>query len=509
MHSEECYVVEQNTPTKTTMASNNKQNGHKDNACTAYPFKVKREMYREQRQRLAAALLSSKDATHAAFLQGGSEVPVNSSDINYLFWQESYFAYLFGCDIPDSFGAVLADGKGLLFIPRYPVSYAVWMGELPTPESVKLATGLEEVYYTDEIEAALTSKGVQTVEVLDGVNSDSGLHVLTAKLPEGSKVKISNKWLFGVLTQQRCHKTDLEAELLQYVCRVSSEAHIHVMQHCKPGMSQHHLESTFLHYVYYHGGCRKVAYTCICGTGHHGAVLHYPNNDAPVEDGSMALLDMGGHYMGYASDITCSFPVNGKFTEDQRIIYNAVLDAHDSVMRQLKPGVNWVDMHKLALRVMCEHLVRAGILLGDVDTIMRKRVMGLFQPHGLGHLMGMDVHDVGGYLEGCPPRPEESDCCKLRMARVLEKGFCLTVEPGCYINRTLLTDAFQNPEFKPHLNEAKLRSLWNFGGVRIESDVLITETGAINMTLVPRTVEEVEKTMAGAPFSREPEVFTH
>ncbi|PWV02357.1 putative aminopeptidase P [Trypanosoma cruzi] len=142
------------------------------------------------------------------------------------------------------------------------------------------------------------------------------------------------------------------------------------MQHCKPGMSQHHLESTFLHYVYYHGGCRKVAYTCICGTGHHGAVLHYPNNDAPVEDGSMALLDMGGHYMGYASDITCSFPVNGKFTEDQRIIYNAVLDAHDSVMRQLKPGVNWVDMHKLALRVMCEHLVRAGILLGDVDTIM-------------------------------------------------------------------------------------------------------------------------------------------
>ncbi|RNF06508.1 metallo-peptidase, Clan MG, Family M24 [Trypanosoma rangeli] len=491
------------------MPANNTQNACRSEQCTAYPFKVKREMYREQRQRLGQALRSSKGATHAAFLQGGSEVPVNSTDINYLFWQESYFAYLFGCDIPDSFGAVLSNGKGILFIPRHPVSYAVWMGELPNPESVRRTTEVDEVHYTDEIEAVLTAKEIQIVEVLDGVNSDSGLNVLQAKLPEYSKLNVSSSWLFDTLSQQRCHKTDLEAELLQYVCNASSKAHIHVMQTCKPGMSQHQLESTFLHHVYYHGGCRKVAYTCICGTGHHGAILHYPNNDAPVEDGSMALLDMGGHYMGYASDITCSFPVNGKFTEDQRVIYNAVLDAHDSVLSQLKPGVNWVDMHKLALRVMCEHLVRVGILLGDVDVIMQKRVMGLFQPHGLGHLMGMDVHDVGGYLEGCPPRPEESDCCKLRTARVLEKGFCVTVEPGCYINRVLLTDAFENPEFKPHLNEGKLRSLWNFGGVRIESDVLITETGAINMTRVPRTVEEIEKTMAGAPFSREIQVFTH
>lgn len=475
----------------------------------AYPFKVSREMYREQRQRLGESLRLNKGTTHAAFLQGGSEVPVNSSDINYLFWQESYFAYLFGCDIPDSCGAVLADGTGILFIPRHPQSYAVWMGKLPVPEDVKASTEMEEVYYVDQLEAVLKEKGVETVEVLSGVNSDSGLNVLTAQLPAGLELAISSDWLFNVLSEQRCHKTDLEAELLQYVCKVSSEAHIHVMQHCKPGMSQHHLESTFLHHVYYYGGCRKVAYTCICGTGHHGAVLHYPNNDAPVEDGSMALLDMGGLYMGYASDITCSFPVNGKFSEDQRIIYNAVLDAHDSVIRCLKPGVNWVEMHKLALRVMCEHLVRAGFIYGDVEKLMELRIMRLFQPHGLGHLMGMDVHDVGGYLDGCPPRPSESDCCKLRTARVMEKGFCMTVEPGCYINRILLSDAFNNPELKPYLNEEKLRSLWDFGGVRIESDVLITENGVINMTLVPRTVEDIEKTMAGEPFVCEPQVFVH
>ncbi|ORC92241.1 aminopeptidase P [Trypanosoma theileri] len=482
-------------------------NHHSGN--TAYPFKVNREMYREQRQRLGSSLRASMDSTHAAFLQGASEVPINSTDVNHLFWQESYFAYLFGCDIPDSFGAVLSDGTGLLFIPRYPLSYAVWMGELPTPANVKAATEVEEVYYTDEIESVLTAKGIHTVEVLDGVNTDSNLKVLTAQLPAGSKIEVSTKWLFKTLTHQRCYKTKLEVELLRYVCKVSSDAHIHVMQHCKPGMSQHQLESNFLHYVYYHGGCRKVAYTCICGTGHHGAILHYPNNDAPVEDGTMALLDMGGHYAGYASDITCSFPVNGKFTEEQRIIYNAVLDAHNAVLKQLKPGVNWVDMHKLALRIMCEHLVKADILRGDVDTMMKKELMGLFQPHGLGHLLGMDVHDVGGYTDEAPPRPTSSDCCKLRMARVLEKGLYLTVEPGCYINHALLTEAFRNPEFKPHLNEEKLRSMWNFGGVRIESDVLITERGAMNMTVVPRTVEEIEKTMAGAPFKGEVTELVH
>lgn len=476
---------------------------------TAYPFEISPDMYKEQRQRLAASMQTCMDDTHAAFLQGSSEVPVNSTDVNHLFWQESYFAYLFGCDIPDCFGAVLTDGTGILFIPRLPASYAVWMGELPTPASVKEATGVEEVYYTDEINETFAAKGVATVEVMKGVNSDSGLNVLTAQLPQPSKLNTSTDFLFDTLSRQRCYKTDLEIDLLRYVCRVSSDAHIHVMQQCKPGMSQHQLESTFLHHVYYHGGCRKVAYTCICATGHYGAVLHYPNNDAPIEDGSMALLDMGGHYMGYASDITCSFPVNGKFTSDQVMIYNAVLDAHDSVMKSLRPGTNWVDMHKLALRVMCKHLLRAGLLMGDVDTIMQKRIMGLFQPHGLGHLLGMDVHDVGGYLEDCPKRPVESDCCKLRTARVLEKGMCLTVEPGCYINRSLLTDAFVNPEMKPHLHEEGLRKLWNFGGVRIESDVVITETGVVNLTVVPRTVEEIERTMAGVPFVGEPVVFVN
>lgn len=478
---------------------------------SAYPFKVPPQMYREQRERLGRSIAAAfPDGSHAAVVQAGSEVPVNSTDINYLFVQESYFYYLFGSEMPDAYGAVLASGKGIVFIPRLPAEYATWMGTLPTPESVKGFTEADEVYYVDEMDRVFKEKGVSVAEVLKGTNSDSGLNVLTARLPQGvTSATPSDNWLFDVLSRQRCYKTALEADVLQYVCRVSSNAHIKVMQVCKPGMSQHQLESTFLHEVYYHGGCRKVSYTCICATGHHGATLHYPDNNAMIEDGSIALLDMGGNYRGYAADITCSFPVNGKFTEAQRRIYVAVLDAHDRVLHAMKPGVSWVDMHTLAIRTICTHLVQAGVLIGDVDVLMEKQIMQYFQPHGLGHLIGLDVHDVGGYLADCPPRPTAKDCCKLRTARVLEEGLYLSVEPGCYFNQPLLTSALSNPDVMQYLNEEKIKEYWNFGGVRIESDVLVTADGVKNFTVVPRTVEEIERTMAGEPFSKSIDVFTN
>lgn len=459
--------------------------------------------------RLGLKIKDAFSAGHGALLQGSSEVPINSTDCNYLFVQESYFYYLFGCEIPDCYGLVLPDGRGILFIPRLPESFATWMGALPTPDSVMAATGVEEAFYIDEMSSVLASHGITTVEVLHGVNSDSGLNVRTAELPASvQKVQLSSSWLFDVLSNQRCVKTALELEVLRYVCQVSSAAHIKVMQMCKPGMSQHHLESKFLHEVYSNGGCRRVSYTCICATGSHGATLHYPNNDALVEDGSMALLDMGGNYRGYAADITCSFPVNGKFSHNQAIIYNAVLDAHDQVLRKMKPGVSWVDMHKLALTVTCSHLVKAGILLGSVEELMEKNIMQYFQPHGLGHLIGLDVHDVGGYLAGTPDRPSEVDCCRLRTARVLEAGYYVTVEPGCYFNHALMTNLFNDSKLKGCVNESKIRNeFWTFGGVRIESDLYLTSDGAVNFTVVPRTVNEIEATMAGNEFHKDVEVF--
>ncbi|PKI71099.1 hypothetical protein CRG98_008500, partial [Punica granatum] len=173
--------------------------------------------------------------------------------------------------------------------------------------------------------------------------------------------------LHPILTECRVLKSDLELALIQFANDISSEAHVQVMRNIRVGMKEYQLESMFLHHTYMYGGCRHCSYTCICATGGNSAVLHYGHaaapNDRTFEDGDMALLDMGAEFSFYGSDITCSFPVNGKFTSDQRLVYNAVLAAHDAVISVMKPGVNWVDMHKLAEKTILDSLQKARILV--------------------------------------------------------------------------------------------------------------------------------------------------
>lgn len=141
---------------------------------------------------------------------------------------------------------------------------------------------------------------------------------------------------------------------------------------------------------------------------------------------------MGGNYFGYAADITCTFPANGKFTDDQKLIYEAVLAANLAVFKTAKPGVSWPSMHTLANKVLLEELKKGGLLKGDVEEMLSAGLAAIFQPHGLGHLIGLDVHDVGGYLSKNPPRPKQIGLNKLRTARILEENMVLTIEPGCY-----------------------------------------------------------------------------
>ncbi|XP_076387319.1 uncharacterized protein LOC100883245 isoform X3 [Megachile rotundata] len=234
----------------------------------------------------------------------------------------------------------------------------------------------------------------------------------------------------------RVIKSPQEIKVLEYVIKISSDAHKSVMHMIKPGLAEFQMEAAFMHYVYSNGGCRHVSYTCICGSGHNASILHYGHAGAPnnkiIKDGDMCLFDMGGNYCGYAADITCSFPANGKFTDDQKMIYNAVLAARDAVMNTAKPNVAWTDMHLLANKTMLVSLKSGGLLVGDVDDMMKAGLNEVFQPHGLGHLMGLDVHDVGGYLPGYPERSTAPGLRKLRTGRILQPGMVLTIEPGCY-----------------------------------------------------------------------------
>ncbi|CAI6360160.1 unnamed protein product [Macrosiphum euphorbiae] len=298
----------------------------------------------------------------------------------------------------------------------------------------------------------------------------------------------------------RVIKTDYEKEVMRYATKVTCNAHKSVMAKCKPFMYEYQCEANFLHYAYYVGGCRHVGYNNICCSGMNGAVLHYGHatepNSKEIHDGDMCLFDMGASYSGYTADVTVSFPANGKFTDDQRAIYNAVLAASRAVMNAIKPGVSWVDMHILANKVTLRELREIDLLRGDVDEMYEAGLAAIFQPHGLGHLLGIDVHDVGGYLEGHPDRPLKPGVKALRTARNLEAGMALTVEPGCYFIEPLLKRALSDPVLSRFLNEKVLKRFWKFGGVRIEDNIFVTERGIENYTPVPRTVEEIEEWMS-------------
>ncbi|XP_036131355.1 xaa-Pro dipeptidase isoform X2 [Molossus molossus] len=298
----------------------------------------------------------------------------------------------------------------------------------------------------------------------------------------------------------RVFKTDMELEVLRYTNRISSEAHREVMKAVKVGMKEYELESLFEHYCYSRGGMRHSSYTCICGSGENSAILHYGHagapNDRTIQDGDMCLFDMGGEYYCFSSDITCSFPANGKFTEDQKAVYEAVLRSSRAVMSAMKPGVWWPDLHRLADRVHLEGLARIGILSGSVDAMVQAHLGAVFMPHGLGHFLGIDVHDVGGYPEGVE-RIDEPGLRSLRTARHLEPGMVLTVEPGIYFIDHLLDEALADPARACFFNLEVLQRFRGFGGVRIEEDVVVTDSGTELLTCVPRTVEDIEACMAG------------
>jgi Xaa-Pro dipeptidase len=244
-----------------------------------------------------------------------------------------------------------------------------------------------------------------------------------------------------------------------------------------------------------------MAYTCICGAGPNGAILHYGHagrpNDRYLVDGDQMVLDMGAEYSGYTTDLTRSYPINGKFSDDQKMIHNAVYAAQQAVYAAMKPGVQWTDMHRLSERVILQHLLNAGLLQnGTVDEMMAVNVASYFMPHGLGHLLGMNVHDVGGYPNG-QSRSSEPGLCWVRCGRKLEQGMVLTVEPGIYFNEPWVRKALKNDQVKKFINEDVLNRFWNFGGCRLEDDIVVTENGCENLSGAwPTSVQEIEAVMA-------------
>lgn len=490
-------------------------------------YRVPMALHELNRARLVQSMLEKLDGTNSRgviLLEGGKQTTRYDTDHEPVFRQESYFHWAFGVPEADMYGTIsLPSGDATIFIPQYELDYEIFCGRSPKLDHVRSKYGVENVLPLEQLDDYIASQLVSSsdgdednvqLHLLSGLNTDSGNYAMPAHYNgiEKHSKRRNIEVLFPTIAEARVFKTKAEIELMRYTNWVSSMAHVEVMRSCQVGMMEYQLESLFQHYTYTHGGCRHMAYTCICACGPNPAILHYGHagrpNDRELLDGDMALLDMGAEYHCYASDITCSFPVNGKFCENDLLIYNAVLFALIAVITAIKPGIAWIDMHRLAERAILQSLKEGGLLVGDIDDMIDADLGSIFMPHGLGHLIGLDTHDVGGYTEKITRlRSDRPGLRKLRTARTLEAGMVLTVEPGCYFIDVLLDIAIANPKQAKYLCVERVNKFRGTGGVRLEDDVVVTDKGCENLTICPRAVSEVLDVMNGKPWPPKKDVL--
>ena len=445
------------------------------------------------------------------FLMGGKGCVRydNDEDIMY-FIQESNFYYLTGVREANFYAFIsLDDASFSLFLPEPTTTEKIFN---PWETFEQIAEKYQcKVFDLTRLPIEVNSLNPNKIYVLNGTNTDSGRKVHTCDyiFPapyDGLNEKIDyDELIYEILADTRTRKTQDEIDLIKYINQVTVEGHKITMKKIyqnfvvdKKKLIERDAENYFYGYMRSVLFCRNHPYEHICGCGPNGATLHYPDNSQELKDGQLILMDMGGIAAEYVSDVTSTVPVNGTFTDKQKEIYNIVLNANLEVQKNAKPGVSWTDMHLLAERIIISGLRDLGLLSNSysVDDMLNDRVAYYFMPHGLGHLLGIDTHDAGGYLSFTPPRSQEKGLDCLRTARYLEKNMIVSDEPGIYFIPFLLEKGFKDEKVSKYFVQDKIKEYYDFGGVRIEDNILITENGCENLTAgLPRTVEEIERVM--------------
>jgi len=429
-------------------------------------------MHQELRQKFINVFKQTvaEGSDGVVFLYGGQVSNRYNTDTEEEFRQESNFLYLTGIDKPDFALAIdMETEQSILFAPRRDEYYALWNGLVLTLEQIKEIYGNDVVVYTEDITEQLniiTNNGQQTIYLLPSQN-----------LPDFHNVDQTQ--LIPALGASRVTKTASELVLMRLAARVSSEAHINLMKDSQVGLYEYNYEGYF---EYYTASCglQHQSYLTICGSGNRSAILHYNTNRYRVNNGDFILIDAGAEFRGYGTDITRTFPVNGRFTVEQVLIYNMVLSVVLEIESILKPGVLWGSINTLAQQRICRALLQAGFLRGNLDELIANRMWYYFYPHSLGHSVGLNVHDPG-----------------LSQSSPLEANMVVTVEPGIYFNTAFMTQGLNDPIAKNYMVAEKILFYLNlnFGGVRIEDTVIITSTGIEQLATAPKTVADIEAIM--------------
>ena len=400
-----------------------------------------------------------------------------SNDTHYRFRQDSDFFYLTGFEEPDSLAVIRPekDPKYTLFVrPRDP-EREIWDGRRAGVEGAKSEFGAGEAFPVAEFESKLADflDGADILYYRLGMDRDLD----DAIIKEISRMRSLNRKPIHppqtiidpatIVHELRVVKRPEELEIMQAAADIAAEAHVEAMKTVRPGMKEYQIEA-LIEQVFRRHGAAAPAYTSIVGAGPNATVLHYINNDGELRDGDLLLVDAGAEYKGYASDITRTFPINGRYSQAQREIYDLVLKAQMSCVEMVRPGVTHDQLKQHSIEVLTEGMVELGLLKGKPEELIREKKHEKFYMHGLGHMLGIDVHDVGRYYYG-------------HESRALEPGVVMTVEPGIYV----APDTKDVPE--------KYLGI----GVRIEDDVLCTNDGPrVLTTKVPKNPEEIEALMA-------------
>ncbi|MFU8896066.1 MAG: Xaa-Pro aminopeptidase [Gammaproteobacteria bacterium] len=404
---------------------------------------------------------------------------VRSRDIDHAYRQDSDFHYLAGFPEPESV-AVLVPGRQhgefVLFCRERDPERETWDGYRAGPEGVVRDFGADDAFPIDDIDDILPGmlEHSERVYYTMGLNAEfdqrllGWVNQLRAGATKGVTTPTEFVALDHLLHDMRLFKSRGEVAAMRKAAKIAAAAHVRAMQVCKPGMMEYEIEAEFLHEFRRHNAL--TSYQSIVGGGANGCVLHYVENKARLKDGDLLLIDAGCEYECYASDITRTFPVSGRFTPPQRALYDVVLEAQLAAIEKVRPGNHWNESHDAAVRVLTRGLVRLGLLKGRLPTLIKNAEYRRFYMHRTGHWLGLDVHDVGDYKVG-------------NEWRVLEPGMVLTIEPGLYIAP----------------GSRGVAKKWWGTGIRIEDDVLVTADGAEVLSAgAPKDPDEIERLMQAA-----------
>ena len=435
---------------------------------------ISSQEYSRRRQ----ALLATMQPGSAALIFAAPEV-TRSADSEYPYRQSSDFWYFTGFNEPEAVLVLIKSNDthnhSVIFNRVRDLTAEIWFGRRLGQEAAPAKLGVDRALAFSEINQQLYQllNGLDVLYHAQGEYAYADEIVFTAldKLRKGSRQNLSapatlTDWR-PVVHEMRLFKSEEELNLMRRAGEISALAHTRAMEKCRPGMFEYQLEGE-IHHEFNRHGARYPSYNTIVGGGENGCILHSTENESALRDGDLVLIDAGCEYQGYAGDITRTFPVNGKFSPAQRAIYDIVLESLETALRLYRPGTSMQEVTGEVVRIMITGLVRLGILKGEVDILIAENAHRPYFMHGLSHWLGLDVHDVGAYGTD--------------RSRVLEPGMVLTVEPGLYI----APDADVPEEYRGI-------------GIRIEDDIVITETGNENLTAsVVKNADDIEALMAAA-----------